>query len=94
MNGGGQYIEAGKLLFYVSPTKLAVMDNLQCYNITLVSGRYKARVPLLAGKIVLGQIDSWESLYEAMNEHDEYGDITVRIFILKSTRREWLEWQI
>ena len=90
----GRYIEAGKLRFYVSPTKLAVMDNLQCSNITLVSGRYKARVPLLAGKIVLGQIDSWEKLYEAMNEHDEYGDITARIFKLTSTRREWLEWQI
>ena len=88
----GQYIEAGKLTFYVSPTKLAVMDNFQCYEIALISGRYKARLPLLAGKIVLGQIDSWEKLYKAMNEHDEQGDITARIFVLKSTRREGLEW--
>ena len=90
---GGQYIEAGKLRFYVSPTKLAVMDDFQCYNIELTNWRYKARLPLLAGKIVLGQIDSWDKLYKAMNEHDEYGDIKARIFTLKSTRREWLEWQ-
>ena len=88
---GGRYVEAGKLRFYVSPTKLAVMDNFQCYNISLISGRYKARVPPLAGKIVLGQIDCWESLHKAMSEHDNEGDITVKIFKLTSTRRAWIE---
>ena len=90
MNCSGQYIEAGKLRFYISPDRLAVMDNFQCYNISLISGRYKSRVPLLAGKIVLGQIDCWETLHKAMSEHDIEGDITVKIFTLKSTRREWL----
>ena len=94
MNSSGQYIEAGKLRFYVSPTKLAVMDNFQCYNISLISGRYKSRVPLLAGKIVLGQIDCWETLHKSMSEHDTDGDITVKIFTLTPTRRKWLEWQI
>lgn len=94
MNGGGQYVEAGKLRFYVSPTKLAVMDSMQCYNISLISGRYKSRVPLLAGKIVLGQIDCWETLHKAMSEHDTDGDITVKIFTLTPSRRKWLEWQI
>lgn len=93
MNGGGQYIEAGKLRFYVSPDKLAVMDNFQCYEITLINWRYRARVPLLAAKIASGRIDSWEKLYKAMNEHDAEGDITVRMFTLTQTRREWLEWQ-
>jgi len=94
MNCSGQYVEAGKLRFYVSPERIAVMDNFQCYNISLISGRYKARVPLLAGKIVLGQIDCWETLHKAMSEHDIEGDITVKIFTLTATRREWLEWQI
>ena len=90
----GRYVEAGKLCFYVSPTKLAVMDKLQCYNISLISGRYKARIPLLAGKIVLGQIDCWESLHKSMSEHDTEGDITLKVFTLTPSRREWLEWQI
>lgn len=89
----GRYVEAGKLRFYVSPEKIAVMDNFQCYNSSLISGRYKSRVPLLAGKIVLGQIDCWETLNKAMSEHDTEGDITVKIFTLTPTRREWLEWQ-
>ena len=92
MNCSGQYIEAGKLRFYVSPTKLAVMDNFQCYEITPINWRYRTRVPLLAAKISSGQIDSWESLHKSMSEHDTDGDITVKIFTLKSTRREWLEW--
>ena len=93
MNCSGQYIEAGKLRFYVSPTKLAVMDNFQCYRITLINWRYKARVPLLAAKISSGQIDSWERLYKAMSEHDSEGAITVKIFTLKQTKMEWLEWK-
>ena len=93
MNHSGQYVEAGKLRFYVSPDKLAVMDDFQCYNISLINWRYRTRVPLLAGKIVLGQIDCWETLHKAMSEHDVDGDITVKIFTLKSTRREWLEWK-